>query len=381
MQTTGVTLAEAESARIRLDLQTAIQVGAANDFALKSIRHEQATIRKLITERWRRYLPSVGVSVIRNRSINDSAPDSTAHEIRLTVEQVIYDGGQRGLDLDLARLDALLSRHDFYITYNELRLNVIEAYLAVLAARGKIILNRKSLERARLQLKHTLLEEKVGFTTRAQVYLVAARVREIELAMQTAHNDYTQAVHDLKQVLNLDFEVQLEVVGNLYADYYLLPPRADLNELVDRARSERPEARRSLALIHRLRKEKEMVESEWIPRISVSGYTNRTGDSYPLRERGWGANITITFPLGSHSGSSDAGVDYSRNNQDRASNAANSFDFYDDVSYERRLLERRIALGESISDYNRLHNSLAIEINRNYDQMRESWEAIRIGNG
>ncbi len=367
--------------KLRLDLGTAVRVGIANNFALIAARNRKVALKELITERWRAYLPSVGVSYSRTRDINQDAADVLSHEIRLNIEQVLYDGGRRNLDLDLAKIDAILARSDIRILLNRLRLDIQRAYLRVLAASGKIDLNQKSLERARLQLKQVRLEEKVGLATRVQVLTVASRVREIELAMRQAANEYRQANHDLKLALNLDFEVDLVPTGDLFRDFVLNPPRVNVKSMLHRARALRPEIKRSLTNIHRLKKEKQLAVDSWIPRISVNAFVGRQGERFPIRQRSWGVNFSLTFPIGSTTSSSNAGTGVERDRTSARSNTSTSLQFFDDLSYDRRVLESKVALGEALTQHRQLYNQLAIEVIKSYDGLRESWESIRIGNG
>ena len=366
---------------LELNLNRAVRIGAANHFVLKSIRNKNAAIRKLIAERWRAYLPRVGVSYSRTRNIVDAEPDVQAHELRLIIEQVIYDGGQRGLNLDLAKIEGLLAREDFKVTFNRLRLDIQKAYLQVLAARGKVRLNRKSLERANIQLKQTQREKELGFNTDIQVLTVAARLREIELALRKAINEFRQSNHDLKLLLNLDFEIETVIHGDIFLDFFLNPPEAPLKQLMTRARSERPEVKRGRTNIHRLKKEKEIAEKAWIPRVSVNGYVGRSGENFPLQKRNYGVNVAVTFPIGSTSVDNNAGSSMESDGRSRSGTTSTGAQFFDDLGYERRVLEARVALGEAAYEMNRLNNQLVIEVQKSYDHLREAWEAIRIGNG
>ena len=366
---------------LKLDVNQAIRVGVANHFLLNSIRNKSAAIKALLTERWRAYLPSVGVSYNRTRDIHLNEQDQISHEVRLNIQQVIYDGGRRALNVDLARIDGLLAREDFRITYNRLRLNIQKAYLRTLAARGKVLLNHKSLARARQQLKQARLEERLGLSTRLASLTVASRVREIELALKSSQNEFTQSLHDLKLILNLDFELKLDLRGNLFRDFILFPPIAKIEDLITRARSQRSEIKRSLANIHKLRKEKEIAEDAWVPRLSVGGFMGRSGEKFPVRQKSWGVNFTLSFPIGSSSVNNNAGTGVSRDKSTSGSNTSTGIQFMEDLGYDRRVLESKNALGEGQSEHRRLMNRLAIEVRKSYDGMRETWESIRIGNG
>jgi len=362
-------------------MDSAIRIGATNHFALQAVKNRKLAIRELITERWRAYLPSVGVTYNRVRDINIDAQDQITHEIKLNINQVLYDGGKRSLDLDIAKIESMLAREDARIIYNKLRLDIQKSYLAVLAAAGKISLNKKSLDRAIMQLKQVRLEEKVGLATRVQVLVVASRVREIELALKKAQNEYKQSIHNLKLVLNLDFEIDLELKGDFFRDFFLKPPVLNTMKLIRRSRSMRPEIIRARTTLHKLKKEREIAKNSWIPRLSVGGYVGRNGVRFPMRQKSWGINFTLTFPIGSSSSTNSAGTGVDRNKSRYSSNTSSALQFFDDLSYNRRVLESNISLGESIANYKKLRNEIAIEVQKACDSIKEFWETIRIGNG
>ena len=377
----GPLRAKEKNRELALDLETAVRVGAANHFMLKSIHNRKAAIRALITERWRKYLPSLSLGYERRRNINAGERDVISHDIRLNAEQVLYDGGRRALNYDLAKMDAVLAANDFWITYNRLRLDIQKAYLTVLAARGKINLNRKSLQRGKIQLRQARHEEKLGFGTRLQVLTVAAKVREIELALRRAENEYIQSKHDLKLVLNLDFEIEIRVKGDLFQDFILKPPHVNRRLLVRRARTERVEVKRSQGNIHKLKKEHLIAKDSWIPRFSVSGFLGRSGETFPVRTKNWGVNFKLSFPIGSHKSESNAGTGYNKDKTQFSNNTSTSISFFDDLGYGRRVIESKNSLGEAVYQHRQLHNKLAIDVYKSCDKLLEAWETIRIGNG
>ncbi|MCE9598402.1 MAG: TolC family protein [Spirochaetia bacterium] len=365
-----------------LDLDTAIRVGTTNHFALQAAENKQVVIRKLITERWRAYLPSAGISYSRTSTVQVGATDNLSNEIRLNIEQIIYDGGRRSLDLDLARIQQILAKDEFRITYNQIRLAIQRAYLQTLAAKGKVILNQKSMERARIQLHEARREETLGFTTRVQVLTVAARLREIELALSQARSGYRQSLHDLKLALNLDYETPIEVDGDLFYDFYLKPPETDLLHLIESGRRRRPEMAKAETNLQKLKKEREIAENAWIPRFSVGGYVGRTGNDLtkPPQQPNWGVNLKLTFPLQGSTGSLQSGASVIPDTQ-RSNNDTAEVKIFDDIGYDRRVLESRIALGQGVEEYKSVRTKVPVEIAKAHDKLTQGWEAIRIGNG
>lgn len=373
-------IAYAEHRPLTINMETAVRVGVANHFALEAIRGRRKAAEELITERWRQYLPSLGIGYNRTNDIAKDGADNVSHEIRLTIEQVLYDGGRRSLDLDLARLDAILAREDFRITYNQLRLEIMQSYLSALAASGKIKLSRKSLERSLIQLHQARRESELGFGTHLQVMNVAARVQEIELNLRKSVNEYKQAIYDLKLAMNLDADLELQLAGDLFRDFTLRPPSVDMTALHSRSLSERPEVLRSRIRLHQLKKELEIAESYWIPRFKVGTYIGRRGEEFPVREKTWGITFGITMPLGGNTTTSDSAVGTSNDQNTNTSNNQNQIRILDDLSSQRKIMEGKIALGEGLAEDRKVRQQVTIELNRAYTSLREAWEQIHIGN-
>ena len=372
---------EADSNVLRIDMETAVRIGAANHFALKVVKHRTAVLDHIITERWRQYLPSLDVSYNRQREIVKGERDTTAHEVRLTIEQVIFDGGRRGLDLDMARLNSILARKDFSVIYGNLRLDIVRAYVRVIAAAGKIDLNRKSLERGELQLKDARREFEVGFGTRLQVMQVASLVQEIELSLMQSQNEYSNALYQLKTILNLDHNVELQLAGDILRDYRLAVPGVNVDELISRARNERPEILRSRVNIFRLDKEREIAEDYWIPQVSVGGFAGRRGEEFPLSDDTWGVFFRFTFPIFANSTESRADLTQDTTDNSTRSDTTSRVSIMDNLGYDRAILESEIALSEAVDQHKQLEQQIALEVKQAYTNMREAWEEIRIGNG
>jgi outer membrane protein TolC len=372
---------EAEKTALKIDMDTAVRIGVANHFALKAVKYRTEVVDKIITERWRQYLPTLDLSYNRQREIVKGERDTTSHEVRLTIEQVIYDGGRRGLDLDMARLNSILARKDFNVIYGTVRLDIVRAYVRVLAASGKIDLNRKSLERGRLQLKDARREFEVGFSTRLQVMQVASLAQEIELSLMQSINEHSNAVYQLKVILNLDHSIRLELDGDILRDYRLEIPGVDVDELIDRARQARPEVLRSRVNIFRLDKEKEIAEDYWIPQLSVGGFAGRRGEEFPLTEDTWGVFFRFTFPIFSNSTESRSDLTSSTTDNSVRSDTSSRVSLLDNLGYDRAILESRLALTEAVDQHKQLEQQIALEVQQAYTNMREAWEEIRIGNG
>ncbi|WP_425529297.1 TolC family protein [Leptospira stimsonii] len=138
-----------EKRTMRINLETATQIALTNYYMLLSIKNKNAAVKELIAERWRDLLPTLGLNVTRQKYIIQDSNDYIYNAILLNVDQIIYDGGKKKLDLDIAKLEETLTREDFKITSSKVKLEVQKNFINTLVALAKVALNKKSVERAK----------------------------------------------------------------------------------------------------------------------------------------------------------------------------------------------------------------------------------------
>ncbi|MBM9576369.1 TolC family protein [Leptospira sp. 201903070] len=381
-----------EKRTMRINLETATQIALTNYYMLLSIKNKNAAVKELIAERWRDLLPTLGLNVTRQKYIIQDSSDYIYNAILLNVDQIIYDGGKKKLDLDIAKLEETLTREDFKITSSKVKLEVQKSFINTLVALAKVALNKKSVERAKEQLRLAKLESKLGFTTQIQVLSVASRLQEIEFALVKSINEYLKAKNDLKLAMSLDYISEIEIEGNLLTDFYIQNPEFKKEKLIQNAQNERSEILKIKINNKKLAKERELAENAWIPQVSVGGSYGRTGVNYPLQNDTWNVNLKVTFPLGGSTNTTTENLGMRYNNQASTGfagtvnpnfNAAttNNLQILDSMSYSRKVMESKIRLGDSLAEKKRLEQSIAIEVEKAGDSVFESYDLIKIGSG
>ncbi len=366
---------------LRPDMEEAIRTGIERNFELSAIRARSRAARLAERDAIIEYLPRPGLSVERSRAINEGETDSEFTEVRLNVDQVIYDGGARELNLGLARLERRLLGHEHNLNQNQTRLRIQEAFLSGLAARGKILLNRRSLLRAREQLRLARLEERTGFARAADVFRVTAQVSQIELALREAEDAYSAALDALKLEMNLVPETEIEPRGDLFRDFVFAPPTTlDLARLTANIRGTHPEILRARAEVYRARKEQEIAETGWIPRLALSGYVGQAGERFPVHNRTYGVNFQITLPFSIANASSAGSLDVAGNGTRRTGSSISQVGLLDDPGYSRRLLESRTQYARSRAQQNQTEHRTVTEVRGTYRAVVAGWKKISSGN-
>lgn len=128
---------------IKITLDQAVLIGSSNSVVLKVLEAKKEVSKMLITEKWREFLPKFGIQYYGLRNQNVNSADNIYNDIRLTVQQLIFDGGEANLNLEIAKLSELLNEQDFKINLSRLRLDIQKAYFRALALKGKVFIQKK----------------------------------------------------------------------------------------------------------------------------------------------------------------------------------------------------------------------------------------------
>lgn len=365
---------------LRVGLDDALRIAATNNFALRAFEDRKIISRQILSEKWREYFPSIGLSVERRRTINKESQDIIVNEIRVDVEQILYDGGLRGMEYDRANLERILLGHDFQSEYSKLRIKVLTVYYGVLSGHGKARLNALSLERAGLQLKFARQEFELGLITDARLQQVASSYRQVELALLRTEHEYTRSLLNLNEALNLDRTVRLHPVEDLAGDFYLMYKVPDVEALIRHSIKNHSELIKARITSEQKKAAYEIEQKYWIPRISLKGYVGRSGVEYPLRDRLYGGSLVFTFPLGSNSVRHSGGLDSSGGGSNISTSSRTQIGVLDDMGRSRRYNSAKLAYHEALDTQQVRQRQLSIDIIRRLDKLKEAWQSIRLNN-
>lgn len=381
--------------KIKINLEKAVLIGTTNNILLRTLEARREIFKMLITERWREFLPKVGIQYLGLRNVNVNSLDNIYNDVRLTVQQLVYDGGEAKLNLDTANLNEALNEKDFKIGFYKLKYEIEKNYFKTLAAKGKIFLGKKSVEKMEESARKAQVEYKQGFITKIALLETISKLRQSQYILQKYENEYNQATHDLKQILSIDYDSEVELEENLFTDFVLALPHLEVHNIVDNAKRQRDDVAKSQLVVQKLKNDKEIADNYWMPKLYLGGYAGKNGDQFPLQHNIYGVNFNITLPLGSSvvqsTGSSGIQKDgtgiqtYPGFGNQFVGSGLNGYNstnvqFFNNLSYSRKIVEGEIQLSEALLNYRALENQVGIEIRKSYDKINESWGLIRIAN-
>jgi len=378
-----------------LSMEDAEVVGVTNSVILQSLKDRREVFKMISTEKWRNYLPRVGISYfgLKNNNLNQS--DSQYNDVRLQINQLLYDGGENKLEIESATLQELINQEDWKITKDKLSLEIRKTYIKSLTNQVKLHLVKKTLERTLSQINDIKKENEAGFATELQRLEVESKIREIELLSLKTESNNNQTNIELRKILNLPLELPLRLKESLLRDYVLLPPyfKDDTSNV---AVAKKPEIKKSQITIENLKTRKEITENYWKPKVFLGSYYGQNiNGPLPVKNDVYGFSISFQTQLGSTTNQSTANYGMQTDGTGiqripgfgpqfvgRGENAFNSstLNLFDDLSYSRKIYEGKIALSDAVRNNQLIEIALKAEAFKAREKVREAWQILRLTN-
>lgn len=380
---------------ISLDLPTAVRLGIQNDFILNTANDKIKIVEWVTKEKWRQFLPKVGVSYFGLNNLNINQADSNYNDVRLTIQQLVYDG-KSILDLKVAQVAETLTREDIRMHYFVLRTQINKAYIEALAAKKGQFLAEKAFSEARIVLKESKVRFNLGMLDRRQYIEALTKAREMEFKVFESRYELENKISALKESLNINYETEISLEDDLLKDFKVSDFAIDEDPLIEGALKDSPPAIKSRLKISQIREALEQAENGWLPKLSVGGYYGyNSNKGFPLNHPIYGMNFSVGLNLWGNnlSASDNAGIQNAGQaiqpypgfgnvsvGQGRSNYQRGSISILDDLSYVRKIWEKEIGLQEAIDSHKKLENKIGMNIQSKISLLKAHWMKIRSSN-
>lgn len=352
-----------EEGPLKMDLKIAEQMAqnASIDLQLQSTERNLLKANRL--EKWRAFMPQVRFSYLNSEQIRIRDFDTRSHQARVDVTQPIYDGGRMGLAYDLANLDIRLLRYKYAQLRNQVILTTRNNFFRLLQSKYTVESREKSAERAKLQAELSQREFEVGTLTKIEYLDVVSKYKQILVSLLKERRDCESYDLAFKQGLRLNPRQELKLDNETLHRIKFKAVSKPFEQLFAITMQNRQEVQQRKVDAIRFRKEYEIAQSYYFPRISLTGNYNLSGDRFPPTQNGWGFGVIISSnifgstvreapqPLTALNGYTTQG--YATNS---------SVGVFDDISYRRAKIESEMNLKRGLFERDRLPDSLAIEL-------------------
>lgn len=380
---------------LKILLKDAEEIAVTNSLVLKSLKDRREIFQKMSKEKWRNYLPRLSLGYFGLKNLNENQTDSRFNDIRLQLNQLVYDGGETALEIESIKLQEIINSQDWIISRNKTLLESRKAYIENLMNKDKVFLFSELLRKTLSQINEAKNEYEQGFVNSTTNFEAESKIRELELFLIKTEGNNEQSEISLKKALNFPLATNLDLQESLLLDFIFYPPDFDKNQNPVEV-SNRPELKKLKVSIENLKNRKELSENYWKPKLSLGGYYGKNvNGALPVENEIYGFNINVSTQFGSSTNqtSTNYGVQtdgtgiqripgFGPQFVGRGDNAYNSntLNFFDDLSYSRKILEGKVSLSDALRNRKSLEIDLEAELFKTQSKVKENWQILRISN-
>ncbi|TAL34413.1 MAG: TolC family protein [Spirochaetes bacterium] len=366
---------------IRLDLENSLGIAINNSIDLKSIGAQERVRDCVISQRWRDFFPTLSVSYMQTEEARLREADSRQYRFTAESNLVVYDGGQKKLAYDVAKLQSILARNDYRIAVNRLIADTGNSFFSLLQQRDAIAIHKKTLVQGQMQLKFISKELELGEATRFDRMEIEAKVKEIELNLEKAKDDFAIGLNKFKLMLRMDWRQRVALKGDIEKDFIISrinEEKHPIDDLIVTSLRNRKEIDSADVEFMINQKKYLMSKYYYFPEFSLGASYSLTDDRYFPREQGWGVNFKVTTRIFGNSATMGGGYTEEGNKNARILSSNGSVNLLDRLDYEQELVQSSIDYITAKYKKKEIRQQIALEVATNYSALINGWKMIEI---
>ncbi|WP_210410646.1 TolC family protein [Leptospira yanagawae] len=280
-----------------------VWIGMERNLHLKLEKTKSELFPILLKEKWKQYLPKLGVHYFGIFSRNKEQIDQEYRDVRIQIQQMIYDGGETEREKQKIEIKQLIQVEEKKIIREKVFKSISNHYF-------------NANKRMFIDLIYQLRSDRYGLEKEKQKTEVASgiiapkeekvgRIWEAEFASKRiqAKSQHLLANLELKQSMFLEPEEIFHLEPGFMERIQIHPPilsNIETNE-------NHPLRKKSRLQLELVSLEEKSLENDWKPKFLLGGYVGRNGNSgFPLQNEIYGISFGVQANLGGSSFSSNS---------------------------------------------------------------------------
>ena len=222
------------------------------------------------------------------------------HNVQGTVNltQPIFAWGRYYYGYQAAQLNYQATQRDVDTAYNQLRLDVSEAFYGALVAQEFVRVAQQSVSLVEEQLEIAEASFDAGAATNFDVLRAKVQLANAKSTLIRAENGVRTAKNAYKTVLNIPLIEDVTVKGTLEIPENHQMPALNLEELIQQALENRPEVRRTQFSEQAAHKQIDIAKTHRLPDLGLfSNYQISQNERLTEMNRIWSVGFQINIPI------------------------------------------------------------------------------------
>ena len=216
----------------------------------------------------------------------------------LSLTQPIFAWGRYYYGYQAAKFNYQAMQRDVDAAYNQLRLDVSEAFYGALVAQEFVRVAQQSVTLVEEQLAIAEASREAGAATNFDVLRAKVQLANAKSQLIRAKNGVQTTKNAYKTVLNIPLSESVSVKGTLEIPENHKIPALNLDTLIQQALENRPEVRRTRFTEHAARKQVDIAKTRSRPDLGFfTNYQISQNEKLTEMNRIWSLGVQINIPI------------------------------------------------------------------------------------
>jgi len=265
----------------KLSLADCIEIALENNTSIVSAQSYSKMAEAGLKSAWGRFMPSINTSAYWQRDdqksyrfrIDDFLLSDDYYRYGLSLEQPIFTGFRNYANLKLNKAENERETNNFHLTKQRVILDVKLNYYNVLKAKQLLTIAEETLRTSEDELSRIEAMEKIGVSSRAEVYQQKVRVGENKLSVIQKRNDLINAQTQLNHVLGIDVRTQFDLVPES-TDFDIEANKFDIDKEIQDALKNRFDYKAALNTLQSRKSNITIQKSNYFPSVYLGADYN-----------------------------------------------------------------------------------------------------------
>ncbi len=363
---------------IKLDLKKSIQLGLYRNYDLKYNRIEQLMKKKIISEKWRAFLPLFSIEFGNSYDIIPYENDTRMNTLKFKITQPIYQGGRYYADYKVAQIDYKVGVKLHSLLVNNIKAAIQKQFFSLIVQKEILSIQKRLVEHAEIQKNFAIEENKLGMLTSIDLAEIEAKYNTTLLDEIKAKNKLTEEYNQMKKILYIDWRDKIKVDETIISNFSYKKINVSLNTLIQYAYNHRKDLLKEYAELLKANYNYKLNKYYYLPAISLNCEYTLSGEKFYPFNREWNVGIKFDFMYSGITASENGNYSKDISKDGNAISSSSTISPFSDLSYIRKYIQAEVNLKSLKVRFQQMYQDVAMDVEEKYSIVNEKWKLLNI---
>ncbi len=366
---------------IELNLEKSVQLGLYRNYDLKYNKIEQLLKKKIISEKWRAFLPVFSVEYGNSYNVVPSQDDTRMNTLKFKITQPVYQGGRYYAAYKMAQIDYKTGSKLYSLLLNNIKASIQKQYFSLIVQKEILSIQRKLVEHAKIQRDFAKEENKLGMLTSIDLAEIEAKYNSTQLDEIKAKNKLTDEYNKMKKILYMDWREKIVIDETIISNFSYKKITRSLDSLILYAYNQRKDLLKQYADLLKANYNYKINKYYYLPEISLNFEYTLSGEKFYPFTRQWNIGLQFNFMYEGISASENATYSKDISKNGRAVSSSSTVSPFADLTYIRSYIQAEANLKTLKIKLKQMYQDIAMDVSAKYSIANEKWELLNILSG